>query len=163
VGHCVEIAATYFTDNLSGLTILIGMWPVWLIGPWALWLMRRESGEDLQVERSIKWPEAQGRVMDTRLVWAHVEVVYEFRVSGKIYEGLHKIHLGPVPMGGASARSARALDAAAKRNMKEFPVKSPVVVRYNPANPAESVLYCLGQIQPSAAGPKIEPHFMTFE
>jgi hypothetical protein len=37
------------------------------------------------------------------------------------------------------------------------------VIRYNPAKPEESVLYCKGEVQAPGDGAKVEPHFSVTE
>lgn len=139
---------------------------MWAYLLWALWIRSDESEGEKRLERSVNWPEAQGRVLGSRLVWSHVEIMYEYWVFAERYESVYKIRLGPVlisSVGLTGVMEARRLNREAKRNMADFPVGSKVIVRYNRSNPFESVLYCKGEVRPPAEGPKIEPHFLTLK
>ena len=45
------------------------------------------------MERIVGWPETQGTVTGSRIVWAHVEVAYEYSISSGRYTGKYKINL----------------------------------------------------------------------
>lgn len=139
---------------------------MWVYLFWALWIRDTENQDGKRIERSVNWPEAQGRIVGSRVVWSHVEIKYEYWVFAERYEAVYNISLGPALISGVGltgAMEARRLNREAKRNMRDFPVGSKVIVRYNRSNPRESVLYCKGEVQPPAEGPKIEPHFLTLK
>ena len=58
----------------SGMVYLISLWPLVFVGTWAIWNIMGDSRNEKPVERSLDWPEAQGRVVSSKVVWAHVEV-----------------------------------------------------------------------------------------
>ena len=154
--------------DLPGWVYLVALWPLGFFCIWAFWNMMRDSREEKSMERSLNWPEKQGRVLRSKTVWGHVEVVYEYWVLGKNYEGRYKINLPPQAPGGRameSVRAARRLITAANEDLAEYPVGAKVVVRYNPVNPTESVLYRKGEVSPHAADEvKPEPpQFVTLE
>jgi hypothetical protein len=149
-----------------GWMYILPLWPLEVLLFWAIWKMARDSKDEKEVERSLTWPEVQGKVISSKTVWAHVEIAYEYWVLAQRYEGVHKIALRPVAVGGtgtASARSAEALTTEAKGYMADFPVGAKIIVRYNGSNPQESVLYCSGEVKPPGDGAPVEPHFMTTE
>jgi hypothetical protein len=141
---------------------LLPLWPIGFYGIWAFWNAMRGSREEKAAERSLDWPETQGRVVRSKIVWGHVEIVYEYWISGVSQEGRYKINLPPQFPGG---KAPQALGTAGKVEIAEYPVGAKVVVRYNPANPQESVLYRKGEVSPNTGDAKQEkpPHFVTIE
>ncbi len=129
--------------------------------------MVRDSGDEKKMESSVNWPEVQGEVISSKMVWGHVEVRYEYWLFAERYEAAYKISLHPVVPGGkgwSSLRSAAKLGAEGSEYMAQYPVAEKVVVRYNHSKPGESVLYCKGEVGPgSSDGPKVEAHFVTLE
>jgi|SRR6266851_930014 len=154
--------------DLPGWVYLVALWPLGFYAIWAFWNALRDSGDEKLIERSLGWPEKQGRVVSSKIVWGHVEVVYEYWVSGESYEGRHKINLPPQVVGGKaleSMRAAQKLMTAANEDIAEYPVGEKIVVRYNPVSPAESVLYRKGEVSPHTTD-EVEsepPHFVTLE
>ena len=124
---------------------LIPLWPLVFVGVWAIWNMARDSRDEKLIERSIDWPEADGRVITSRVVWAHVEVRYEYSISSGRFTGKYKMNLPP----GAPdryGRTATRMNEEAKGDIGDFPPGANDVIRYNPQQPSQSVLYCSGQI-----------------
>src|SRR5207245_2234852 len=96
------------------------------------------------MERSLGWPEAQGFVVASTVVWAHVEVRYEYLIKDGRYSGKYKMNL-PVGPPDHYARTATRMNNDAKADLADYPPDAPVIIRYNPKNPKESVLYCRGE------------------
>jgi Protein of unknown function (DUF3592) len=132
-------------DPTSNSVYLIPFWPILFVAVWAVWNTLRDSREQRLIGRSLNWPETQGQVRQTKVVWAHVEVSYEYRVAARTYVGTYKISLSPV-VPDRGAQGARKLDAEAKQDISEFPEGLRIIIRYNPKRPEESVFYCRGEI-----------------
>ena len=124
---------------------LIPLWPLLFVIVWAIWNMARDSRDEKLMERSIDWPEAQGTVVTSRVVWAHVEVMYEYSISSGRFTGKYKMNLPPGPPD-RYGRTATRMNEEARGDIGEFPPGANVVIRYNPQEPNQSVLYCSGQI-----------------
>jgi hypothetical protein len=134
--------------------ILIALWPVGFALVWAIWNVMRGSRDEKQVLKSLDWPETQGMVTSTEVVWAHVEITYEYSVAGTKYTGKYEISLPPVAPDRTATGAAR-LNAAAKQEMADYPQGASLIIRYNPKNPAESVLFCqAGKIHDGTASEK---------
>lgn len=116
---------------------------------WGIWNSVRERGNTKRLLRALEWPEVQGVVARSRVVWAHAEVNYTYSVAGGSYKGKCKINLTPQPPDRYSRGAARLI-AESKGTLAEFPDGSDVVVRYNPANPGESILWCGGDVRPGS-------------
>ncbi len=127
------------------LVDLIPLWPLAFVGIWAIWNIARDSRDEKLVERSLGWPEAQGIVVASRVVWAHVEVTHEYLVGSVRYKGSYKLNL-PVGAPDRYARTAIRMNNEAKADLADYPPDAKVIIRYNPKNPKESVLYCRGEI-----------------
>jgi|ERR1700688_970164 hypothetical protein len=149
-----------FLFNTPNFVYLIPLWPLAFVGVWAIWNMRRDSRNEKLVERSLAWPEVQGRVVSSKVVWAHVEVKYEYSISSGRYMGKYKINLA-VGAPDRFGQTATRVSKEAKQNIAEFPSGVDVIIRYNPQQPGESVLYCKGEMaregihQGSAVPPKL--------
>jgi hypothetical protein len=141
---------------------LIALWPIAFVVIWGIWNMVRDSLDGKRVLRAKDWPEAQGVVASSRVVWAHVEVIYEYWIASGSYKGRYKLSLQPV-VPDHYARGAARTNAEAGEDLAEYPPGTKVIVRYNPQRPQESVLYCKGSL---AAGPSdgasgIAPEFIV--
>jgi hypothetical protein len=73
----------------AGWIYLIPFWPFAFFGIWAFWNAMRENRDARSIERSLGWPETQGRVVGGSVVWGHVEIKYEYSVSGRRHEGTY--------------------------------------------------------------------------
>ena len=138
------------------------MWPVWFVIVWALWNMRRDSKDEKLMRRSLGWPETQGKVVESAVSWAHVEVSYEYHASGVRYLGAYQINLEPtVPS--ASAAGPRAMVKESNAALREFYPGKSIVIRYNPKKPSESVFYCAGEVgkDDQKQGDRAEPKFLV--
>jgi hypothetical protein len=58
--------------------------------------MVRDSLDEKRVQRSTNWPETQGIVVNSQVVWAHVEVRYEYWISSESYKETYELSLRPV-------------------------------------------------------------------
>jgi hypothetical protein len=65
--------------------------------PWATWNMVRDSRDTKLVARSLGWPEAKGTVISSKVVWAHVEVEYEYSVASGGFTGRYNANLPVSP------------------------------------------------------------------
>jgi Protein of unknown function (DUF3592) len=126
--------------DLPGWVYLVASWPICFYGIWVLWNAVRDRSDRKSVERSLAWPEEQGYVVSSKIVWGHVEVDYKYWVSGEDHEGKRKFNLPPAGVGGVITIAARLFMNAANQHMDEYPAGAKVVVRYNPAKPEDSVL-----------------------
>jgi len=166
--HTVEILLQgWLGPEDPGWLYFVPLWPLGVFLLWALWNIARDSWDEKRMERGMEWPEVQGHVTASKMVWGHVEIRYEYWLFAKRYEGVHKISLKPVVMGGMgweSLRSAAALGNEGKGYMADFPMNAKVIVRYNKEKPEESVLFCAGEVGPPRANePKVEAHFVTLD
>ena len=144
------------------IVYLVPLWTLLFVGIWAIWNTVRDSRDEKLVERSLTWPETQGRVMSSRVVWAHVEVKYEYSISSGRYTGKYKMNLPPGPPD-KRGRTATRMITEAQQDIGDFPSGANVVIRYNPQQPQQSVLYCRGEISRDDTGrsPSIPPEFIT--
>ena len=101
-----------------------------------------DGGED--------WQQTQGSVAAGRLVWNHVEISYEFTVEGKRYQGKHEIRLSPVNPEDLYPELARRHEVNAL--LHRYARGTVVLVRYNPANPEQSILFESEGTQAKGAG-----------
>jgi uncharacterized protein DUF3592 len=136
--------------DLPGWVYLVASWPVGFYGTWVLWNALRDRSDKKSVERSLGWPEQEGYVVSSKIVWGHVQVDYKYWVSGEGHEGRHKFSLPPEGAGGVVTIAARLFMNAANKHMGEYPAGAKVVVRYNPAKPEESVLYSKAEVNQPA-------------
>ena len=143
--------ATVATTSIPRILYLLPVWPLIFMGIWAIWNMARDSRDAKLVQRSLAWPEAQGWVLTSKIVWAHVAVTYEFSIPSGRYTGKYERNL-PVVAPDKYAQGAAAVNSEAKQDIAEFPPGANVIIRYNPQQPNESVLYCKGEIQPHNSG-----------
>jgi hypothetical protein len=104
--------------------------------------MRTDHRDTRLLERSIDWPEVQGKVISNVQVLIHAEVEYDYTVSSKRYTGVYKILLYKQSRFNSPAESANEIAEC----LASFPPGSNVVIRYNPRRPAESVIYRRGEI-----------------
>ena len=123
---------------------MVALWPIAVVVIWAIWNFFRERSGEKAILRSLSWPETQGGITRSKVVWGHYEVRYEYTVSAKRFTGTFKIPLFPaVPS--RSSRAQKYLEEL-KANQASYPVGKKVVVRFNPNKPGESVLYRVGEI-----------------
>src|SRR5689334_2656621 len=141
---------------------LIPLWPLAFVLIWAIWNIARDSRDEKLVERSLGWPEAQAIVVASSVVWAHVEVKYEYLVKGTRYSGTYKMNL-PVGPPDRYARTATRVSNEAKADLADYPPDTRVIIRYNPKDPKQSVLYCLGEINKDKPSEDVgeTPKFIT--
>jgi hypothetical protein len=142
---------------------LLPFWPLGFLVAWGLLKTAIETREEKRITRSVAWPEVQGKITRVDLVWAHIAIQYEYKALGKWLEGTYRVHLGPFVPSGWHVAAAAGINRGLAGYSKEYAVGSKIIVRYNPANPAESVLYCKGEPKTATEGPKIEPHFLTLK
>lgn len=146
--------------TIPNFVYLIPLWPLAFVGVWAIWNMRRDSRNEKLVEHSLAWREVQGRVVSSKVAWAHVEVKYEYSISSGRYMGKYKLNLS-VGAPDRDGQTAARMSEEAKQNIAEFPTGADVIIRYNPQQPNQSVLYCRAEIsrngngQSSAIPPKL--------
>jgi hypothetical protein len=131
---------------------LAGMlWLVLLAALFGVWYMtrhRREAADQMEIERSLMWPETQGKVTATLWMGNYVEVLYEYSVgigtlSGKYQENL-PMTITATPHKSFS-RASYTKDEA-DRILAEYPIGQKLVIRYNPETPSESVMFCRGAV-----------------
>jgi hypothetical protein len=144
-----DIAIALF--NTPNFVYLIPLWPLAFVGVWAIWNMRRDGRNEKLVEQSLAWPEVHGKVVSSRVAWAHVEVKYEYSISSGRYTGKYKIN-PPVGAPDRYGQTARRMTEEAKQDIADFPTGADVIVRYNPQQPDQSVPYCKGEISRDGAG-----------
>ncbi len=88
-----------------GWLYFVPLWPLGFVLIWALWNMVRDTQDEKKVERSVNWPEVQGEVISSKMVWGHVEIRYEYWLFAEKYEGAYKISLHPVVPGGKAGQA----------------------------------------------------------
>ncbi len=150
------------TNDPAIFYVFAALWPVIFAGIWAIWNMVRDSRDERLVERSLAWPEAQGKVVTSKVVWSHVEVRYEYSISSGRYQGRFKINL-PVGAPDRYGQTAARMNGEALQDMADFPPGANVIVRYDPQKLEQSVLYCRGEISRDvfAKGSGALPKFFT--
>jgi Protein of unknown function (DUF3592) len=119
-----------------------------LFGVWHVTYHRREATDQKAIERSLAWPETQGKVTATRWMGNYVEVFYEYSVaigtlSGKYQENL-PMTITDTPHKSYS-RASHSKDEA-NRILADYPIGQEVVIRYDPEAPSESVMFCRGAV-----------------
>ena len=138
---------------------LVCLWPLGFVLIWAIWNALRDSRDEKLLLRSIDWPETKGRVLSSEVVWAHVNVVYDYFVDGKRHVGEYKISLSPVAPD-RWGRGAASVSQEATKEVAAFPAGTGVTIRYNPARAEESVLYCSDE---PISSPAATPEFRLLE
>jgi Protein of unknown function (DUF3592) len=126
-------AATPYVVVLLGVGSYTGMW--------LSWKAAREGRLNKLLERSMSWPEIPGVVLGSKVRWAHVETNYEYIAGGQRYTGLHETSLG-LPYPTPSLVGARRFQRESGQIMAEFSPGTKLIIRFNPFNPSESVLFC---------------------
>jgi hypothetical protein len=81
--------------------------------------MRRDSRNEKLVEHSLAWPEVHGKVVSSKVAWAHVEVNYEYSISSGLYTGKYKINLS-VGAPDRYGQTATRMTEEAKQNIADF-------------------------------------------
>jgi hypothetical protein len=119
-----------------------------LFGVWYMTNHRREAADRREIERSLAWPETQGKVTATRWIGNYVEVFYEYSVaigplSGKYQENL-PMTITDTPH--TSYNRASFAKDEANRILADYPIGQKLVIRYNPETPSESVMFCRGVV-----------------
>lgn len=120
---------------------LFALWPIFFVVTWAIWNMMRDSRQEKVALRSTDWPEVQGKVQSSKIVWGHYAVTYEYAVNGKLHSGSYEINLSPTAPD-RFARGATKMLAEAKQDLADFPVGSNVIIKFNPQDPQQSILLC---------------------
>ena len=113
--------------------------------------MVRDSRNEKLVEHSLAWPEVHGKVVSSKVAWAHVEVKYEYSISSGQYTGKYKINLS-VGAPDRYGQTATRMNQEAKQDIADFPTGADVIIRYNPQQPAQSVLYWRSGISGDGTG-----------
>lgn len=121
---------------------------------WILWNSVGENRDERMIRISLRWLKAEGTVTISKTVWTHVEVTYEFTVSGRSYTGRYDMTLPPATPDPGS-RGALVFASEAKSLMKDYSPGTKVMVRYNPLQPSESVLFCRARRLPLRTRPSI--------
>jgi hypothetical protein len=131
------------------------------IGSFAFWSYSIENRQAKRFERSMGWPEVHGVVQKSFAARMHITVVYEYVAEGRHYIGEHKIVFPSLMLARGSQGVAIAKDV--RKEMANFSPGQRVVIRYNPKDPAESVLYYSGELQKKdpAERASIAPDFRT--
>jgi hypothetical protein len=135
----------------SNLVYWVPLWPIIFTVIWAVWNSVRDSLDAKLVERSLAWPEVQGKVVSSKVVWAHVEVTFVYSISSGHCIGKYKMNL-PVSPPDRWGRTANRMNEVAKQTLADFPTGGTVIIRYNPQRPAQSVFYHRGEISTAASG-----------
>lgn|SRR5579871_6421616 len=113
---------------------VIGLW----FGIWLLWKVVRERRRTSLLRQSLQWQEVRGKVLQSQLAWAHIEIIYTYSTAkGEQFEGKYEISLPMVPFKNSSGVE-RSTDAA-RLALAEFPPGQEIVLRYNPQDMRQSV------------------------
>jgi Protein of unknown function (DUF3592) len=119
-----------------------------LFGVWYMTFHRREATDQKAIERSLTWPETQGKVTATRWMGNYVEVFYEYSVAIGTLSGRYRENL-PMTITDTPhksySRASYAKDEA-NRILADYPIGQELVIRYNPETPSESVMFCRGAV-----------------
>jgi hypothetical protein len=150
------------THTTNPYIFLVCLWPLAFLAIWAIRNSFRDSRDEKLVEQSLAWPEAQGKVIQSKVAFAHVEVSYQYSVAGLDYTGIYKISLTPVAPD-QYGRGATRMNSEAGQDVADYPAGANVIIRFNPQAPSQSVLYCSGEItRPSNSDSKsAAPKFVT--
>jgi hypothetical protein len=133
-------AVVVWNRDLHTWWLLLALWPVYILLAGSIVSLLRKSRNAKQLERSGEWPETRGTVTTSLLKLAHVEVRCKYSASGTEYIGKYEINLTPfVPSRDLS--SLARLGAEAKLAMADYPTGASLMIRYNPKNPTESVIF----------------------
>ena len=112
-------------------------------GIYALWSNELEGQRLRKMERSANWPFVQGVVKETVVKGMSVRVIYEYLAQGHVYKDTDKITF---PQAMVVRWQAQALGSKVKKEIADYPPGQHVVIRYNPQEPGESVLYYRGEL-----------------
>jgi hypothetical protein len=115
-------------SNIIGFGIF--MVPICCALGWAISRMFRDSRDAKLLQRSIDWPQAQGRVITNIQVRSHVEIEYEYSVSNDHYFGRYVIPLYKQSRLNSPAESSNEV----AQYLGSFPPGSNVLVRYSQRN-----------------------------
>jgi hypothetical protein len=112
----------------------------------AVWFIRRilrnKREQDL-VSRSLSWPEVSGVILESKALRGYAEIRYEYVVGSQRLTGVYETNLGAANPGSFSGESAPAVMDRNNKELARFGAGQPIVIRYNPQNPSESVFFCL--------------------
>ena len=114
------------------------------------WTSRRRTNKTYSPEEIEKWQRAMGSITGSRLVWNHIEISYEFLAMGKPQQGKHEVRLSPVNPDDLYPEVARRHEVNALLN--RYARGTAVAVRYDPANPEQSILIENEAAQATSAG-----------
>jgi hypothetical protein len=129
---------------------LICLWPLALLIAWAISNAIRDTKNERATLKSLNWPETRGHVVSSKVVWGHVSVSYNYTVETREYAGRYKMNLPPRIPNKDGGDNGREFLAEAKQAVNDYPVGSKLLIRYNPARPQESVIYCSDEDLPEA-------------
>jgi hypothetical protein len=115
--------------------IFVGLW----LAVWTAWKWRERNKSSILQERGRFWPTVTGVLTSKKLVWAHVEITYEYATPNGTHQGIHKIQLSVV-LPDRTGQDASKLNDEAKAIMEKFAVGQNLTVRYNPTCPDQSIL-----------------------
>jgi hypothetical protein len=121
----------------TAIGYIIFLFPLCCLLGWAILRIARDSLDAKVLERSIDWPEVEGKVISNVQVWSHSRVEYEYAVSTRRYTGMYTIALYNQSRFNSPAESAKEFAEC----LASFPPGSNILVHYNPKKPAESVLH----------------------
>jgi hypothetical protein len=151
---------------LDADTIIIPLVVVFgYLGLNALWSYSIDDRYMNRMQRVANWPEAQGVVKKSAVKFASIRVDYEYVADGHVRQGVEKIVFPESMVIGANrwtrVSDARALGNRVKRDLADYAPGQHVVIRYNPQDPEDSVLYVRGDVQHADPNAKsVEaPHF----
>jgi len=150
----------YAIKSDSPFIYLVALWPLFFVGIWAVWNMLRDSRQERAALRAANWPEIQGKVTNSKAVWGHFEVTYQYNIGARFYCGTYIINLPPV-VPDQFARGASKVAAEVKQDLRDFPPGLDVIIKYNPQKLAQSILLCRGQITGAGSQEKEIPEFFS--
>jgi hypothetical protein len=117
----------------SGLTLSA----IWFV----LRIIRNKRDQEL-ILRSLSWPEVRGTVVESKPIRGRVETTYEYAVGGQRLTGKYVVNLATTVPASLPPEAGRRLKSGNRERLSEFPPGQPVIVRYNPLLPSESVFFC---------------------
>jgi hypothetical protein len=131
----------------SPILYFIPFWGLFFVAFWAVWNILRDGRKEKEDLRAADWPEVQGRVLSSEVVWGHFEVKYEYIANGQYRQGTHVLNLPPAVPDHCGQGAARNI-AEAAQDKRDFPPGALLIVKYNPQRPEQSILLCRSKITP---------------